>query len=512
MDRLSYLSRTNSTPTESEGTRLKGLILEEEDNIRHVDDEIAQVQAALDALMLRLSNHCARLDTYTRITSCIRRLPTEILVKIFLVWHEVQHVNDRPMPNSTPLIISHVCSQWRDIAIDIPELWEDIRIDANRDGAVCLAKLWLSRTKTSLFSITLWTYDLFQTGIIDFLLPYLPNCRSLRMHLPGSVFYYLDLSVIPPGSMRRLEHIAVMISTSIRNGALAPQNPIWEHLSHQFHHAPLLRSAIISSIGSLDMKQIVLPWSQLTSLSLSMSFCPEIFVALRQCQSLELCELYVQHPEDGNLWVPDLSSTTVTYLPYLRRLTALVQDGSIMNHIYQSFTLPALVYLSVSSPWSSEAFLSFQARSRFELKELELAGSTLGLEEIEPILRSISSLRCLNLLSCEFYKPSFLEALQVSSSDDEDAVTLLPKLEDLIVVDRQSEVRDIDVANMVEPRWKKVRADVSQIRYISLPLSDDIPNDDTIRRLNQCLEEGLRVNIFRERGPNGFYDVNMIRL
>ncbi|PPQ93784.1 hypothetical protein CVT25_013493 [Psilocybe cyanescens] len=97
---------------------------------------IARTQARVKAIGTRddypsnLYTHF--LQSHTNLLSVSRRLPTELLVEIFL--HVVEEPTD-PVHNSPPWILGHICRRWRSIALSTPKLW------------VALPPLYLGTTK-----------------------------------------------------------------------------------------------------------------------------------------------------------------------------------------------------------------------------------------------------------------------------------------------------------------------------------------------------------------------------
>ncbi|KAL1679107.1 hypothetical protein EV122DRAFT_210602 [Schizophyllum commune] len=56
----------------------------------------------------------------------ISDLPPEVLCQIFLRTAPSQLIDARPHVRAEPLVISHVCHYWRDVALDLPGLWQKL--------------------------------------------------------------------------------------------------------------------------------------------------------------------------------------------------------------------------------------------------------------------------------------------------------------------------------------------------------------------------------------------------
>ncbi|OAX31914.1 hypothetical protein K503DRAFT_702951, partial [Rhizopogon vinicolor AM-OR11-026] len=54
--------------------------------------------------------------------SAISHLPVEVLLQIFHhCLPETDHLQDSP--KLTPIVLTRICRQWRDIAVNTPSLW-----------------------------------------------------------------------------------------------------------------------------------------------------------------------------------------------------------------------------------------------------------------------------------------------------------------------------------------------------------------------------------------------------
>ncbi|KAF8881260.1 hypothetical protein BD779DRAFT_1025880 [Infundibulicybe gibba] len=201
------------------------------------------------------------------------------------------------------LVISHVCSSWRAIALRTPELWSDIEIGrVEPQDCECL-ETWLRRSGKSPLSIHDPRYqrcDLFDV-LNTIVLPNLHRCRRLTLYIgPMTLPTFLRL---PPGSLQSLVEIKLYFSMCKFEPML--QEIVREAPITAFQMAHQLRRVELdSSHSGLNMDRIVtnlwclgLPWAQLTVLTF-----PEIEISadscigvLRACAALESCSLYVSH-------------------------------------------------------------------------------------------------------------------------------------------------------------------------------------------------------------------------
>ncbi|KAI5896526.1 uncharacterized protein SCHCODRAFT_02569175 [Schizophyllum commune H4-8] len=85
------------------------------------------------------------------LVSYIGELPPEILSQIFLQTLPIHLYDARPHTGAKPLIISHVCRLWRDIAIDLPSLWTTLCLtgcpNKHEHRRLKLAKVFMDRAR-----------------------------------------------------------------------------------------------------------------------------------------------------------------------------------------------------------------------------------------------------------------------------------------------------------------------------------------------------------------------------
>ncbi|KAF8885892.1 hypothetical protein CPB84DRAFT_1850265 [Gymnopilus junonius] len=97
----------------------------------------------------------------------INTVPREILAEIFLGLLEDDdvdlHHSIRPLVSrachSDPLILGRVCSYWRNVALDTPQLWSRICILKPQRSQVRLTHLWLERAHVCPLDISIWESD-----------------------------------------------------------------------------------------------------------------------------------------------------------------------------------------------------------------------------------------------------------------------------------------------------------------------------------------------------------------
>ncbi|GLB36871.1 hypothetical protein LshimejAT787_0311580 [Lyophyllum shimeji] len=117
----------------------------------------------------------------------IDALPQELLCAIFSLLYD-----DHDRRLSASIILSHVCRRWRELVLDLPRLWTDVRIAAYAPEVL---EDILLRSKGRALSICLYlpepiresaTFALWKTVIM--LAPEMKRCRSLHISAFKSVY------------------------------------------------------------------------------------------------------------------------------------------------------------------------------------------------------------------------------------------------------------------------------------------------------------------------------------
>ncbi|KZP04540.1 hypothetical protein FIBSPDRAFT_1054619 [Athelia psychrophila] len=129
----------------------------------------------------------------------------------------------------TSRTLSHVCRQWRYIAIDDPLLWNAIHLGTGTEGEVLFEKLCFERSKQTGLDIfysdnredyphsTRQDIIYNRSGFRDLLEPFDPTilhlsrCRQLRLYFMSRACAFAVLSALKTASAPRLTHIEIVV-------------------------------------------------------------------------------------------------------------------------------------------------------------------------------------------------------------------------------------------------------------------------------------------------------------
>ncbi|KAK7059916.1 hypothetical protein R3P38DRAFT_2598161 [Favolaschia claudopus] len=310
-----------------------------------------------------------RLDDYKY---PVLTLPNEIVSEIFELLVPLYPVCPPQAGSSSPTLLSHICSTWRQIAIATPRLWRAIAVSFSRGSKsmasrrqVELAEAWLRRSGCCPLSLEI-RRDAFR-----------------ELQKKGSGGHGQRIYTIMAAHRDRWEHLRVSSSVIGRQVFRGPM-PLLRSLclddgrdspATAFEQAPLLRSLSFQvtsySYFNNPLATVTLPWLQFTSLALdtkSPSFAPP----LEQLQNLTHLELnisdYFRKPRIRFARVQSL------VLKDERRRTRRDENHEILRNL----TTPALRHLTVWTffidGWRSDSaiggLMSFLTASACKLEEL----------------------------------------------------------------------------------------------------------------------------------------------
>lgn len=157
------LFHSSFVPSPEEKTTIRKTIHDINTTICSVDDEITRVRATLTALEEYCNTLHTMLASQQASLSPIRRIPPEILSEIFLLASASSVLEcasssevDR---DNTPLLLCQICGYWRTVAISVPRLWSNIRLNFLRgpldiENVQNFFHLRLARSKNEMLTLS----------------------------------------------------------------------------------------------------------------------------------------------------------------------------------------------------------------------------------------------------------------------------------------------------------------------------------------------------------------------
>ncbi|KAF9454049.1 hypothetical protein P691DRAFT_657417 [Macrolepiota fuliginosa MF-IS2] len=452
------------------------------------------------------------------------RLPVEVFQEIFFrclpepsndSTHPVSwHRETLSSPENAPLLLCHVCRQWRDIALSSPNLWTTMSVNVRLGVAVPapdLVSVWLSRSGALPLNLALYQQNesianrIVAGQILDIFKRYTSQWGDVRFELFGPRYDRL-------------------LSTGERAGPLLKRFRLYtSHLFSKqeekdlfaiFDHVPQLRSLHVSRIPDLDLSAgspTPIPWQQLAHLTLE--YVPAVGTALRildMCPNLESCNMKIDTVRGSLLYDPP-------HLSKLRTLSINLGFESLACFLDQ-LIVPRLTNLTVfvrgpleQYGWAQEQFGAFLTQSNCHISRLEIHDTGMSSSEFAACLRHPSLQTLIELVIDDtrdwtwdpFVTYEALDLLTVPSfhgrrrmHDHVGAIPhsklyFLPFLERLTVRGNCFLSQDGTIADMVESRWKYDSEEVVRLKLVEVELPASHMED--MRRLKELQGEGLEV-------------------
>ena len=157
--------RWNTVSSHSERHQIRLTLSQVRGDLAALDDTLARITSIQTQLLEKRDALQVFSDELDALTSPIRTIPPEILTEIFY-YLKGDYRDELPArARAGSLLPTHVCQQWRQIALSTPSLWNNIYINGSsvsesiRSSEVKCIKAWLARSKNCPLSINLRRTD-----------------------------------------------------------------------------------------------------------------------------------------------------------------------------------------------------------------------------------------------------------------------------------------------------------------------------------------------------------------
>ncbi|KAJ3838568.1 hypothetical protein F5878DRAFT_619257 [Lentinula raphanica] len=349
--------------------------------------------------------------------SPIHTLPNELLSHIFL------HIASRPPGqfSLSELDLSHVCSQWRAVALNLSPLWSSIQIlaheDPNSEGVRRLTELYLDRSGNAPLDVFLHI-DV-EAGrpelglgldLMDMLSAHAHRWRHAHLYIPRGSFFELYASDLELSS---LESFSLTLDGSNPNPFDGISSASGPGTCMSFT-APRLHTLHLN-IPFFELSQFLFPFHQLRHLSTShldlslthqlLSLSPSLLTA-----SFASCPTDYSFRDPIPYTSPLLSSLTILAL---HRLETLGPD--ITRCVFPSLTTLTLISGAETSEFSFSHGIvpdltSLVIRSQCHLASLTLHGISYSSKHLMELLHASSpSLLKLDLCDVDHRAWNFMQ-------------------------------------------------------------------------------------------------------
>ncbi|KAJ6562476.1 hypothetical protein B0H19DRAFT_98392 [Mycena capillaripes] len=320
--------------------------------VADLEAQILDLERSLSALRTEKLQVQQRLDSYKY---PVLTLPNEIVSEIFINFLPFYPLCPPLTGILSPTALARVCHQWRAIALSTPALWRAIGTSSNAippKQQIHIVGIWLTRSLCYPLSIEIAAVNSLMHSLEVFaaILPHCARWEYLKIPFQASHSHTIDS---PTPLLRHLE--------------VFYEDPSQVEIS-LFREAPLLRTAVLYSNAS----RFILPWAQLTSLTLNIVYPLEFVPILQQTSQLIHCSLYFLcdiHREDDPI--------PIITLPRLESLDLGSELGWRLDCL-NSFIVPAVRSLILEeqflAPNPIASLKSFISKSGCNLQKVQITG------------------------------------------------------------------------------------------------------------------------------------------
>jgi hypothetical protein len=118
---------TNYCPTDKEVLDIKTILVEPTLRLKGLDDEIANLQRAIDKLREERDSIAAYLEGHQALISPAWRISLDVIQEIFIACLPT-HRYCVMSASEAPVLLGRICSAWRAISLSTPRLWAKLHI------------------------------------------------------------------------------------------------------------------------------------------------------------------------------------------------------------------------------------------------------------------------------------------------------------------------------------------------------------------------------------------------
>lgn len=501
------LLHSSFIPSAEEEITIRETIHDISTTLSAVDDEITRVRATLSALEAYRSTLCTTLAHQQASLSSIRRLPPEILGEIFLFASAGSAIECAPRSeanqDNTPMLLCQICSYWRTVAVSVPRLWSNIRLN------LLYKPLYFNQSVRNVLGLCLalsknepLTLSFECNGVMYFLLILETLMAHSERWKDVSLIcdrFFSSQSTLAQAKNLRLPNLRRLCIDTARSVAEWENGPPSRPLE-AFEDAPNLRELSLTDVMH-PFQSFRVPWSQLTHFSSKGS----IFAEGEFTQIIRHMKDLISFSTEGER-ILEVASTEPVLLPHLRKLS-ITNKGSYISKTCQFLTAPNLEELAITAvtPFVAEQTVAMIERSGCKPKQLTLRSSldagAVGDENLNVVwvLAALPSLACLELTVASAAVLILPQLANRTRSGSPPTMTqrapLLPGLVKLVLEDRLCTSAS-EISNAL--RWRIVNGEHPGLRSIDLrlfpPASPKFNELDSFKRIAE--NHGVEISIF----------------
>ncbi|KAJ7709471.1 hypothetical protein B0H17DRAFT_970277, partial [Mycena rosella] len=265
--------------------------------------QIVHYQSLIEKLLAQRERTQLQLDA---LVYPVLKIPPEITSEVFYQCLPAPHHWNSADPGKAPMLLSHVCRAWREIALSTPALWAEVEFGLVRGRRRAhVLETWLSRAGSIPLSIRLNIWDLKQgdtaSDVFETFARHSYKIQSLNLGIRWRRLQDMEKA--------RYRWSFPLLQVLDLHGDRFQDEPSLEI----FSDCPLLREV---SLSAFPASSISLPWQQLTKFTgrlCTVANCLEILCLipnLREC-TFTNCAQDEESPDLPVLSHSNLQSLTI---------------------------------------------------------------------------------------------------------------------------------------------------------------------------------------------------------
>lgn len=398
--RVEGLCLSNDILSDGDQSIARELLSEAQNDLAFVDEDISQLQEILKRLKKRSILSAERVERLRVGIAPQKKLPLEVLSRIFIASLGPEGVLLPPKRNSSPWNVGQVCSRWRAISRADRLVWRFIGITNYRyqsqfsDSIIsALHDILTNRGGQGAVELYARLRDGAEWADTLYMVSTYPS-RLSGLHLD------LDKSCVPAltAPLRAFNNLrSLSLQLRLYSG----------HTSQisAFSTARNLRSLKLDLLGNpglVDNNPAMFLWAQLTNLTLTDVNSNSVFFILSRC--ILLVTLDVQFVEDGTENTQPARS--IISLNRLENMYVFIDKAGSLKKALEKLALPSLKMLQIDGyfidGWINEAGLTaFFRRCTCPIQSFRITRAATTVEDLIPLMRAVPTLAELVVLTTE---------------------------------------------------------------------------------------------------------------
>ncbi|KAJ7445513.1 hypothetical protein B0H11DRAFT_2340981 [Mycena galericulata] len=405
-------------------------------------------------------------------SSPIRRLPTDILIEIFVSAKEDEY---QRLGMGVGPLFARVCGRWRDVACSYPLLWSSFLFPLfGKETTADLLEITLARCRLAPLKVIVDASEHADKGYsgdrkMALLATHADQIVSLKFC--GKERFLSGSRVFPAfdsfrGHLSRLELLSF------------PQ--MWRVVGDAFEFAPCLHTLELGRSAELLESKYKIPHAQIRSLRFSTSTSGYHLSSFANLTSMISVQTEASPPVRVALDTPPLLRLTVWTVTF----HDLAPSDSTLS-FFARFLTPALCSLDISRLKRTEGVLGLLRRSHCDLTSLVFrradfpAADLLRLLQVTPNLETLEIIECASMMDSDGF------------FDEMTRRAILPSLVRFTLRGRYRQLATRKLLDMLESRTLYCTPESAMLRVVVVTLYDRVIAPETVQHLAEI--EGISI-------------------